>query len=102
LLDSKKDIIADNTTVILLGDGEFDGIDQQKKLKQLGWFYVLKTSKNTYISENLDMEQACKIADNLPGYFSKSIFIKDMYINKKLKYGLVNVATLNIKIHYIY
>lgn len=35
--------------VIFLGDSEFDGVSVQRELKQLNWFYVLRTSPSLYI-----------------------------------------------------
>lgn len=78
--------------VVFLGDGEFDGAGLQQTIKNHDWFYVLKTSKKTYISEQSDMKDACKIADNIPNRFCKHLMIENQYIGKHEKYGLVNVV----------
>jgi len=38
-----------NQRVVFLGDGEFDGCDLQKTLKDLGWLYVCRTGLNIKI-----------------------------------------------------
>ena len=38
-----------NQRVVFLGDGEFDGCDLQKTLKDLGWLYVCRTGVNIKI-----------------------------------------------------
>lgn len=38
--------------VIVLGDGEFDGVPVQTRLTEWGWDYVLRTAKNRLLSED--------------------------------------------------
>jgi hypothetical protein len=56
-----RDIIAPllskEMSVILLGDGEFDGIDLQKSCLECGWDYVLRTSCDTILYEGEDRFQ---------------------------------------------
>ena len=45
-----RELIAEGTHVVFLGDGEFDGIDLQQTLKDSGWFYACRTAKSTVAS----------------------------------------------------
>jgi len=54
LVNRLKEVIPDETTVVLLGDGEFDGSNLVKTVKSYGWHFVLRTSKNRILIENDD------------------------------------------------
>lgn len=72
--------------VVLLGDGEFDGINFQQTLSEFGWKYVCRTSQN--ITINIDDEDFSIdiLASMLPeGHFNK---LKNCTITKK-QYGPV-------------
>jgi hypothetical protein len=49
LLAEVQALVPAETTVIFLGDGEFDGTDLQAALTRLGWGYVCRTAKNIQI-----------------------------------------------------
>lgn len=49
LLKQVHTIVPENSTVIFLGDGEFDGTELQATAEDFGWQYVLRTSKNTQL-----------------------------------------------------
>jgi len=49
LLSEVHALVPAETTVVFLGDGEFDGPDLQAKLTRLGWSYVCRTAKNIQI-----------------------------------------------------
>ncbi len=49
LLTAVQVLVPAETTVIFLGDGEFDGPDLQADLTRLGWSYVCRTAKNIQI-----------------------------------------------------
>ena len=51
LLEKVRDVIPKESTVVFLGDGEFDGIEFQDRLDSYGWEYVCRTAKNTRICE---------------------------------------------------
>lgn len=51
--------------VIFLGDSEFDGISVQQLLKDLKWFYVLRTSPNLYLYPE-DGQVAVQLATLVP------------------------------------
>lgn len=46
LLNSVKEMIPEGKRVVLLGDGEFDGIDLQGAVEKFGWKHVCRTGKN--------------------------------------------------------
>lgn len=51
LLNLIQPMIPAEATVILLGDGEFDGIEMLAQLETWGWGYVCRTAKNAIIHE---------------------------------------------------
>ena len=59
-----RTVIPEGATVVLLGDGEFDGTDLQRTLHELGWSYVCRTAMSTTATWNgqtfrLDALGAC-------------------------------------------
>jgi len=52
LLRQVKSLIPTNATVILLGDGEFDGTEILEQLETWQWGYVCRTAKNTILYED--------------------------------------------------
>lgn len=51
LLRQVHALIPPDATVILLGDGEFDGIEVLEQLERWGWSYVCRTAKNAILYE---------------------------------------------------
>ncbi len=51
LLEQVKALIPASAEVIMLGDGEFDGVNWLKTLSDYGWFYVCRTAKNAILYE---------------------------------------------------
>jgi hypothetical protein len=47
LVEVVRELIPAGTTVVFLGDGEFDGIALQETLHEAGWWYACRTSKST-------------------------------------------------------
>lgn len=47
LIDQLQPFLPQGVKVVFLGDGEFDGVDLQQHLTDLGWQYVCRTAKNT-------------------------------------------------------
>jgi len=45
LIQSVREMMPDGTHVVLLGDGEFDGVDLQSIVNHWNWDYVLRTSE---------------------------------------------------------
>jgi hypothetical protein len=46
LVEKVQELIPTDAAVVLLGDGEFDGIDLQQTLASMGWSYVCRTGMN--------------------------------------------------------
>lgn len=51
VLKRVKLLVPDGTDVIVLGDGEFDGIQWQAQIAEHSWNYVCRTAKNTLVYE---------------------------------------------------
>ncbi len=51
LLAQLEEIVPPDSQVIVLGDGEFDGIEFQAILHTFEWWYVSRTAKNTQLYE---------------------------------------------------
>ena len=51
LLDKVRGIVPKDSSVVFLGDGEFDGIDLQERIDSYGWEYVCRTGKNSRICD---------------------------------------------------
>jgi hypothetical protein len=54
LLERVHDIVPQGSSVIFLGDGEFDGITLQATLESYGWEYACRTAKNSQICSSGD------------------------------------------------
>jgi hypothetical protein len=52
LINTVKELIPDNNHVVLLGDGEFDGIDLQAIVAGFEWEYVVRTAHNSILFED--------------------------------------------------
>jgi len=50
LVDLVSTLIPEGTTVVFLGDGEFDGIKLQETMNELGWWYACRTSKGNTVT----------------------------------------------------
>jgi hypothetical protein len=49
LLSELPSLLPEGTSVILLGDGEFDSVELQAYVNNLGWGYVCRTAKNSQL-----------------------------------------------------
>jgi hypothetical protein len=47
LVELVNDLIPEGTRVVFLGDGEFDGVDLQDTMREVGWCYACRTAKST-------------------------------------------------------
>ena len=52
LIEQVKEITPEGTSIMFLGDGEFDGIELQAKIESYGWKYVCRTAKDTIITQD--------------------------------------------------
>jgi Transposase DDE domain len=60
LVELVSHLIPAGTKVVLLGDGEFDGIKLQETMHEAGWWYACRTSKGntaTWDDETFDVEE---------------------------------------------
>jgi len=49
LLKSLQDLLPEDVSLVLLGDGEFDSVELQTFIADAGWEYVCRTAKNTQV-----------------------------------------------------
>jgi hypothetical protein len=87
VLTMLEGLLPEHCKVVLLGDGEFDSIEQQAFCKGHGWRYVVRTAKDTLI-EGSDGERyrldSIRVCDG-----KETFFIEDVYFTAK-RYGPVN------------
>ena len=88
LLSSLQNILPDGCNIILLGDGEFDGIDLQATIAGFGWEYVLRTAHNSKLYENNELFRFNEISASAPDNF---IIIPNIEFTDN-KYGPVNIV----------
>ena len=46
-----KTILPDDIEIIIIGDGEFNGIEFLETMEDYGWFFVVRTDKNSKFSQ---------------------------------------------------
>ena len=84
-------IITNECQIVLLGDGEFDGCDLQQTCLNYGWDYVLKTAKDTLVSDNPKMENKSAFGHISSTKNTDHLMLNNMYITSK-GYGTVNLV----------
>ena len=52
LIQAVRELIPSNSDVIVLGDGEFDGVEWLKTIEGFGWRYVCRTAENSVFYED--------------------------------------------------
>ena len=52
LLTQLQELLPTDASVVVLGDGEFDSVDLQTFLTQVGWDYVCRTAKSTQVYQD--------------------------------------------------
>ncbi len=80
LLESLSELVPDDCRIVITGDGEFDGCDWQADILELGWNYVLRTSKNAKITDSSAEEFIPQSVCLSPG---EDLFFEDIYFTKK-------------------
>ena len=75
--------------VIFLGDSEFDGVTVQRELKQLNWFYVLRTSPSLYIHTR-DTQEGTRLGDLVPSADKPAQTREEVNFTAKHLFGPVN------------
>ena len=92
LLNQVLELLPAEASVILTGDGEFDGTDVVEWLNnQPDWHYALRTAKNIIVRTQAEgLGQALADLAPLPG---QDKFLKDVYFTQ-LEIGPVNIAII--------
>ena len=68
LMSKVQGLIPDGARVVVLGDGEFDGVDLQALVRGAGWEYALRTSKTSTLTWQGEEFRFVDVADHMvPG-----------------------------------
>ncbi len=71
----------EQSEIVVLGDGEFDGDQLIMFCQSYGWSYVLKTAKDTRVSETKGLEGSSKMGHLRPqSERNQFFFMPEMYI----------------------
>jgi Transposase DDE domain len=90
LMSKVQQLIPQGTRVVVLGDGEFDGVDLQALVNQCQWDYVLRTSKTSRLSWEGEEFRFDDVADHVnPG----DLFDVPNALFTQRKYGPVLALT---------
>jgi len=54
LLKMIKEMLPDNVKVVIIGDGEFDGVGFLETISEYGWYFSVRTAKNSKFFKNGD------------------------------------------------
>jgi len=79
LVNRLKEIIPQHAKVVFLGDGEFDGLNFIKTIKQNGWSFALRTSNNRNLIERDDSFSFRSVC---PLYHEQYFWIPDVRFNQ--------------------
>jgi DDE family transposase len=74
LIERLQNVIPTTATVVVLGDGEFDGVELQARIHAAGWDYVCRTASNITIYA---YDRVFTVGD-LPIAHGKSVAIADV------------------------
>jgi hypothetical protein len=88
LLAELAPLIPAGTSVIIVGDGEYDGCDWQADIRALGWYYVLRTAKNSLVET--EPGEIISIGSMSPEASQPYFMLYDLRFSAK-KYGPVNL-----------
>jgi hypothetical protein len=86
LIRRLQEIIPADASVVLLGDGEFDGIELQTSIRAAGWDYVCRTASNI----TLYAHERVFAVDDLPLVRGQSVAIANVEMTLA-RYGPVQV-----------
>lgn len=75
--------------IILLGDGEFDGVELMKTCREVGWLFVVRTGKDCLISDNPKAEGAIRFDAISPEEGEETFFMTDIRVTRQA-YGHIN------------
>jgi hypothetical protein len=82
LLQAVKALLPEDRRVIVLGDGEFDGVPLQQALRAWGWEYVLRTAKNRKLGETFGEETLWVSFHELAPAPGETLWIEDARFTK--------------------
>jgi len=88
LLDSIRPLLPEKCQILLLGDGEFKGVELMKYALSNGWDFSLGQSKSTwmkYPSGEWEQLKKLKVSDGMPCYY------QGVFLTKEHEFGPVNV-----------
>jgi hypothetical protein len=90
LITKVQRLVPDGARVVVLGDGELDGVDLQALVKGSGWEYVLRTSKTTTLTWEGEEFRFHDVTDHVaPG----EVYDVPGVLFTQRKYGPVLAAT---------
>lgn len=70
LMEQVHGLVPAQARVVVLGDGEFDGIRWQQTLQDYGWTYVCRTGRNITLMWDADTLSCAELEAHLtPGYY---------------------------------
>ena len=84
-----ESVLGENPKIILLGDGEFDGVNLMETCKIVGWLFVVRTGKDCLISDNSNAEGAIRFDSIIPEQGQDSFFMPDIRVTRNA-YGDIN------------
>lgn len=84
-----ESVLGKGHRIILLGDGEFDGVELMKTCREVGWSFVVRTGKNCLISDNTEAEGAIRFEAIIPEDGQDTFFMTDIRVNRQA-YGYIN------------
>jgi len=86
LIGRLQELIPTDATVVLLGDGEFDGVELQRAIRAGGWEYVCRTASNITIYT----QERCFAVGDLPLARGEAVALADVEMTLA-RYGPVHV-----------
>ena len=88
LLKTLAPLIPVDTTVIIVGDGEYDGCDFQADIRAQGWHYVLRTAKSSLVEA--EPGEVVSIGSMAPEASQSYFMLYNVRFSAK-RYGPVNL-----------
>ena len=90
LLKTAHTLVPDDVSVVLLGDGEFDGADVVDWMEEVNWQYACRTALDTLI-----FYQGEWVAlQNLPLAAKQEAFFTDVLFTQSVQVGPVNILAI--------
>ncbi len=87
--DIFESVLGKGHPIVLLGDGEFDGVELMKTCRQVGWQFVVRTGKDCLISDNEQADGATRFDAIIPQLGQDTFFMPDIRVTRQA-YGEIN------------